>query len=102
MDQLFARHGDLVINKAAIPSNVKLEEPKAPVVLAGRESAPHTISDFRSVLYGRENEIQFVRVTKPVELTHSERHKTIELPAGDYQIASLAEMNGDLARAVED
>jgi hypothetical protein len=102
MEQLFARHGDLVINQAAIPESVELKQPTAPVILAGRESAPHAIADFGSVLYGRSEAIQFVRVIRDVELSHSERHKTIALPAGDYQIASLAEMNGDLARSVED
>lgn len=102
MEQLFARHGDLVINKAPIPSGIELSEPTAPVVLAGRESAPHVIADFQHVKYGTRNGIQFLRVAQQVELSHSERHKTIALPPGDYQVASLAEMSGDMARAVED
>lgn len=108
MEQLYARHGDLVINRTPIPADIQLEKPKAPVVLAGRESAPHTITDFGSVLYGQRDGIQFVRVLKDVELSHSERHKTIQLVSGyapgegDYHVASLAEMNGDLARSVED
>ncbi len=102
MDQIFARHGDLVINRSPIPKSVKLSEPKSTVVLAGRESAPHAIAEFQHVLYGQEGAIQYLRIAQPVELSHSERHKTIALPPGDYQVASLAEMNGDLARAVED
>jgi hypothetical protein len=102
MDQIFARHGDLVINRAPIPSGAKLDKPKVRVVLAGRESAPHAIDAFESVLYGQSGSLQFVRVLEPVELSHSERHKTIALPPGDYQIASLAEMSGDIARAVDD
>lgn len=102
MEQLFARHGDLVINQAPIPADIELRDPKAPVVLAGRESAPHAIAEFQHVKYGSREGIQFLRVAQEVELSHSERHKTIALPPGDYQIASLAEMNGDLARAVED
>jgi hypothetical protein len=102
MEQLFARHGDLVINRAPIPTNIELSEPKAPVVLAGRESAPHAIAEYQHVKYGQSEGIQYLRVAKEVELSHSERHKTIALPPGDYQVASLAEMNGDLARAVED
>lgn len=100
--ELFARHGDLVISRSAIPDSVELTKPGAPVVLAGRESAPHTIGQFGAVLYGRRDAVQFVRALEPVELTHSERHKPIALPAGDYHIASLAEMSGDLARAVDD
>lgn len=102
MEQIFARHGDLVINRADIPSDITLAQPKGRVVLAGRESAPHAIDAFQHVLYGQRDGIQFLRVAEPVELTHSERHKTIALPPGDYQVASLAEMNGDLSRAVDD
>lgn len=102
MEQLFARHGDLVINRAAIPKDIELDQPKAAVILAGRESAPHAIAEFEHVKYGARDGIQYLRVAKEVDLSHSERHKTIALPPGDYQIASLAEMNGDLARAVED
>lgn len=102
MEQLFARHGDLVINCAPIPKDIELAEPKARIVLAGRESASHAIAEFQHVKYGRRDGIQYLRVAKEVELSHSERHKTIALPPGDYQVASLAEMNGDLARAVED
>lgn len=102
MDQIFARHGDLVINKAPIPKDIELTEPKSRVVLAGRESAPHAIAEFQHVKYGARGGIQYLRIAEPVELSHSERHKTITLPPGDYQVASLAEMNGDMARAVED
>jgi hypothetical protein len=102
MEQLFARHGDLVINKAPIPRGVDLLQPKTAVVLAGRESAPHAIAEFQHVLYGQDGAVQYLRVAQEVELSHSERHKTIALPPGDYQIASLAEMSGDMARAVED
>lgn len=102
MEQLFARHGDLVINRASIPGNIELAAPKATIVLAGRESAPHAIAEFQHVLYGQVGSVQYLRVAKEVELSHSERHKTIALPPGDYQIASLAEMNGDMARAVDD
>lgn len=102
MEQLFARHGDLVINQAAIPKDIELGQPKAPVILAGRESAPHAIAEFQHVQYGIREGIQYLRVAKQVDLSHSERHKTIALPPGDYQIASLAEMNGEMPRAVDD
>lgn len=101
-NQLHSRHGDLVFKKAPIPSEIALTPQKAPIILAGRESAPHAIQAFEHVLYGRQDNLQFLRVAEPVEVTHSERHKTIALEPGDYQVASLAEMNGDMARDVED
>jgi len=101
-NQLHSRHGDLVFKQASIPTDIELTPQKAPIILAGRESAPHAIADFKHVLYGRREGIQYLRVAESVNVTHSERHKTIELQPGDYQVASLAEMNGDLARAVDD
>lgn len=101
-NQLHSRHGDLVFKKAPIPSDIALTAQKAPIILAGRESAPHALASFQHVLYGRREGIQFLRVAEPVEVTHSERHKTIALEPGDYQVASLAEMNGDMSRAVDD
>ena len=101
-NQLHSRHGDLVFKQAPIPSNIELSAQKAPIILAGRESAPHAIADFQHVLYGRREGIQYLRVVEQVDVSHSERHKTIALPPGDYQVASLAEMNGELSRDVED
>ena len=101
-NQLHSRHGDLVFKQAPIPTDIELTPQKAPIILAGRESAPHAIADFQHVLYGRRDGIQFLRVAERVEVSHSERHKTIALPPGDYQVASLAEMNGDMSRAVDD
>jgi len=101
-NQLHSRHGDLVFKQAPIPTDIELTAQKAPIILAGRESAPHAIAAFQHVLYGRRDGLQFLRVAEPVEVTHSERHKTISLEPGDYQVASLAEMNGDMAREVID
>jgi hypothetical protein len=101
-NQLHSRHGDLVFKQAPIPTDIELTPQKAPIILAGRESAPHTIAEFQHVLYGRREGIQFLRVAEPVEVSHSERHRTIPLQPGDYHVASLAEMNGELARAIED
>lgn len=101
-NQLHSRHGDLVFKQAPIPSDIELSAQKAPIILAGRESAPHAIADFQHVLYGRREGIQYLRVSEQVDVSHSERHKTIALPPGDYQVASLAEMNGEMSRAVDD
>lgn len=101
-NELHSRHGDLVFKAAPIPTDIELTAQKAPIILAGRESAPHAIAEFQHVLYGRREGIQYLRVAEQVDVSHSERHKTIALPPGDYQVASLAEMNGEMSRAVDD
>lgn len=102
-DQIYARHGDLVIRKEAVPSGFPLARPLAPLVLAGRESAPHTIAQIGGVEHGEVEGVQRLRVTGPaVTLTHGGRHTEITLEPGDYSIEPLAEMRGDLVQAVED
>lgn len=102
MEQIYARHGDLVIRKEAVPSDFELKKPSAPLVLAGHESAPHVIAAFADVEHGADGETQRLRVARAVTLTHGGRHTTIEIEPGDYVIYPLAEMSGDLARSVED
>lgn len=102
MDNLYARHGDLVIVKEAVPAGFQLEKPKAPVVLAGREDAAHTIAKFKDIEHGTDGEVQRLRVLRDVELTHGARHNTINLEPGDYALWPLGEMSGEIARRVED
>jgi hypothetical protein len=101
-EHIYARHGDLKFFAEPIPAHIALATPKAPLVLAGRESAPHTISRFQDVEHFADGDVQYLRVKTPVELTHGGRHTTITLEAQDYVIESLAEMRGDLVQAVED
>jgi len=102
MEQIYARHGDLVIRKEAVPPGFDLKKPSAPLVLAGHESAPHVIAAFQDVEHGADGETQRLRVAKSVMLTHGGRHAAIEIEPGDYVVYPLAEMSGDLARSVED
>lgn len=102
MEQIYARHGDLVIRKEAVPSGFVVTRPTGPVVLAGHESAPHVIAAFQDVEYGTDGDTQRLRVTREVQLTHGGRHTTVSLEAGEYAIEPLAEMSGDIARSVED
>lgn len=102
MEQIYARHGDLVIRKEAVPAGFELKKPTAPLVLAGHESAPHIIAEFQNVAHGADGETQRLRVSKTVTLTHGGRHTAIEIEPDDYVIYPLAEMSGDLARSVED
>lgn len=101
-DHIYARHGDLKFFAEAIPEHIKLATPVGPLVLAGRESAPHTISDVKNVEHFADGDVQYLRVKKSVELTHGGRHTAITLEPQDYVIESLAEMRGDLVQAVED
>jgi len=100
--QIYARHGDLVIRKEAIPADFPLARPLAPLILAGRETAPHTIARFNVVEHGEVDGVQRLRVVEPVTLTHGGRHTEISLEPGEYAIEPLAEMRGDLVQAVED
>ncbi len=99
---IYARQGDLVIRKEPIPRGFKLKAVAQPLILAGRESAPHTIKDFSGIEYGESNGVQRMRIPSTVQLSHDGRHQFTTLEAGEYAVESLAEMRGELAAAVED
>ena len=101
MTELFARHGDLVIDRRTIPSNINLEQAKAPIVLAGHDTAPHQIEQFSKVEMGKNENITYLRIGEKVQLFHHGRHLPIELPPGDYHIVPLREGN-EVDRDVED
>lgn len=101
-DKIYARHGDLKFFAEPIPAGVQLSTPKGPLILAGRESAPHTIGKFGDVEHAADGDVQYLRVKNAVELTHGGRHVAITIEPGDYVIEPLAEMRGDLVQAVED
>lgn len=102
MEQIYARHGDLVINKEPTPSTVELKKPAGPLVLAGTDSSPHSIAQFNAVLHAKVGEMQYLKVVEPVQLSHDGRHKAITIEPGEYSIYPLAEMSGEMARRVED
>jgi len=102
MNEIYGRHGDLVIQKEAVPPGVVLTKQKAPLVLAGKEEGSHTIADFENVEFVLDGEVQRLRVLNPVTLVHGARHKTVLLEPGEYVVYPLAEMSGDLARRVDD
>lgn len=100
--EIYARQGDLVIRREPVPSNVKLEKASGPVVLAGRETAPHVINAFEGVSYAESNGVQYLRTKNTVKISHAGRHTEATLEPGEYSVESLAEMRGDVAAAVED
>ena len=84
--EIFARHGDLVIEKTTITG--KLEK-ATNLVLAGADTSPHTLRG--KVQMRRDGRNTLVRLSKRTKLTHSSRHEDKWLPKGDYTIRPLRE-----------
>ncbi len=103
-NELDARHGDLVNNRTPIPAAVLplLKRATAPIILAGHDSAPHRIDDFEAVEYAQVDDVQWLRLSRDVQLTHLGRHTAIILLAGDNEVYPLTEMSGEMARNVAD
>ncbi len=102
--ELYARHGDLVIEKLDKPIVGELQK-GVNIVFAGDSSGhPHTLMG--SVDFRRDGRRTLVRVPdgKPMELRHgkSTGHKTIALAPGDYEVRPLRERGDGADRAVED
>jgi hypothetical protein len=102
--ELFARHGDLVIEKLKTPPAGEMKK-GTNIVFAGDSSGhPHTLVG--AVMFRREGRRTFVEVPagKPLELKHgkSTGHKTIELPPGAYEVRPLRERGDGSDRAVDD
>lgn len=95
--QLYGRQGDLVFDSVPLTGEFRLEQD---LVLAGRDSAPHTVRG--TVLARREGLVTFLRVEKSVTVEHAGRHKPITLEPGDYEVRPLRERGSGEDRAVED
>jgi hypothetical protein len=100
--KLYARQGDLVIEKLAKPIEGELI-PAKDIVFAG-DSSGH-----RHVLRGKaqhrvDGDRTLVRVAKTATLTHekSDGHKDVMLVPGDYEVRPLRERGDGSDRAVED
>lgn len=89
--QLF-RHGDLTFVKHTSPHTVDLK-PARDLVVAGNDTAPHTIVG--ACLFAREGEgantVLRIRLPEDTRIIHAGRHTEGLLPAGDYTAASLVE-----------
>lgn len=99
---IFARQGDLVIEKLSAPITGDLEK-RSNIVFAGDSSGhPHTLRG--SALTRRDGFTTFVRLSRRADLEHGRAggHKTVSLPAGDYAIRPLRERGAGSDRAVED
>lgn len=86
---IYARQGDLVFNRvSAVTGELKKQ---TDFVLAGRDSAPHTIRGTSQVR--TDGRIHHVRVAESTLVTHAGRHEPITLEPGDYTIRPLREGN---------
>lgn len=97
--ELYARQGDLVIDAKPIPDGVELR-PEKDLILAGRDSAPHTVRG--TVLAARQGAVTYLRVEQATRIDHAGRHRTVPLVVGDYEVRPLRERYGDANRAVVD
>lgn len=97
--QLYARHGDLVFDKLTSPISGDLSK-HTDLVLAGTDSAPHTVRG--QVEARRDGVITLMRVAATTTVEHAGRHKTITLEPGDYEVRPLRERHDGQDRAVED
>lgn len=103
--QLYARQGDLVIQKLDT-INGELTEAKS-LVFAG-DSSGHPHSLVGKVLARREGRRTLVKVTADREITHGKPggHKTVVLTGspkpGFYEVRPLRERGDGADRAVED
>ena len=96
---IFAIQGDQIIRKLAKPITGNLEVAKD-LVIAGSHTSPHTLKGTCKTRVDGDRRI--VRVARATEIVHADRHRTTELPKGDYDIFPQRERGGQGDRAVED
>jgi hypothetical protein len=99
---IFARQGDLVIEKLSAPIDGDLERTQR-VVFAGDSSGhPHFVAADARIR--REGRVTLLRLEAPATLEHAGApgHRAIEMPAGDYLVRPLRERGDGSDRAVED
>jgi hypothetical protein len=102
MTTIFARQGDLIINRLDKPITGDLTETKR-ITFAGDSSGhPHTL--LGDAMQRREGRRTFVRLAHEGTIEHGRAggHQPVTLPAGDYEIGPLRERGDAGDRAVED
>lgn len=102
--KFYARQGDQVFDNehfSEVPPGVKLEQLTAPLVLAGRDTAPHLIEDYKALKTAVRGDVRYLEVSEPVVCSHQGRHLPVLLDKGTYAIFSLSEFDGE-RRDVED
>jgi len=100
---IYARQGDLIIDKLIQPITGDIEKGRA-ISFAGDSSGhPHRLMG--ACEFRREaNGVTLVRVAKATKVEHGKAggHKTVTLEAGDYEVRRLRERGDRTDRMVED
>lgn len=101
MKSIYARQGDLIIDRAE-RAPIELKALEQPQVIAGSDAnGVHTIP--KGVEYARDGRIHYLRPVEDCELTHASRHRPIPLKAGQlYTIWPQIERRGEGDVDVED
>lgn len=99
--KLYARHGDLVIEKL---DTISGDLAKMVNVTFGGDSSGHPHTLMGTVLGRRDGLRTFVRLDKSAKLVHgkADGHRTIDIEPGDYEVRPLRERGDGTDRAVED
>lgn len=99
---IYARQGDLVINKLTTPITGDLE--KTPKLTFAGDSSGHPHRLAGACLSRRDGFVTLVRVTKKTVLEHGRAggHKPVTLEPGDYSVQALRERGAGIDRKVED
>lgn len=100
--QIYARQGDLVIEKLTAPISGELEESKRTIFAGDSSGHPHTL--LGKHLARREGRRTLVRIDAARDITHGkpDGHGTVALEPGDYVVHPLRERGDGSDRAVED
>jgi hypothetical protein len=100
--KIYARQGDLVVNKLITPISGELEKTSTLVFAGDSSGHPHRLKG--ACLSRREGLVTLVRVARQTVLEHGRAggHKPITLEPGDYAVQPLRERGNRLDRRVED
>lgn len=99
---LFARQGDLVIEKLPRPIKGDLEKATNLVFAGDNSGHPHTLRG--TALVQRAGAVTRIQLAEAMDLDHGrpDGHRTVSLPPGDYEVRPLRERGDGSDRAVED
>jgi hypothetical protein len=100
---IYARQGDLVIEKLAQAPDPSVMIEERNVVFAG-DSSGHRHRLMGRALVQRDGRTTRVTIEAPTDLVHEkpDGHKTVPMAAGSYEIRPLREQGDAGERAVED
>ncbi len=95
---IYARQGDLVFNRIdSIPGELTKQ---TNFILAGHDSAPHTIRGTAQVR--AEGNDFFISLAETAQVVHAGRHQPVTLEPGNYRVTRLRERGDATDRVVED